>query len=260
MFRPEVSKDGNMRFLKTAVILSIIASCAPSQDAANTDIDPLAMQVLRATTDTLKNASAFSFRAVVSRERLGSNDEVLTFVHQSEVTVSRPDKLRMQASGGQHKIDVFFNKGDAVVYAPDNKLYARVGASQTLDDVVDKLEDRSIQIPMSPLLRSDPYKVLSDGVLRAAVIGRVEIAGKTYHHVIFTEKEAEWQLWVEGGAKPTLRRAQVVYKTLPREPRVTIDFYDWNLSAKPPASEFVFHKPDDAKAIEFMEARGGEKK
>jgi hypothetical protein len=260
MFRPEVSKDGNMRFLKTAVILSIIAFSAPSQDAANTDIDPLAMQVLRATTDTLKSASAFSFRAVVSRERLGSNDEVLTFVHQSEVTIARPDKLRMQASGGQHKIDVYFNKGDAVVYSPGNKLYAHVGASQTLDDAVDKLEDKSIQIPMSPLLRSDPYKVLADGLLRAAIIGRVDIGGKTYHHLVFTEKEAEWQIWVEGGGKPTLPRVQIVYKTLPREPRVTIDFHDWNLSAKPAASDFVFHKPDDAKAIEFMEARGGDKK
>lgn len=95
---------------------------------------------------------------------------------------------------------------------------------------------------------------MTDGLLRAAVIGRDEIDGKTYHHLTFGEKEADWQIWVEAGSKPVPRRVQIVYKTLRREPRLTIDFFDWNLTASPPANYFVFQKPLGARYIDFLEA------
>jgi hypothetical protein len=243
-----------MRTLKVFFLFLFAASVTlPQESASNPAIDPLALRVLQATTDSVKNAKAFSFRAIVSRERLGSNDEVLTFFRQSEVTVSRPDKLRILTTGDHQKIDLYHNQGQVVLYSPEKKLFTELKTSQTLDQVIDRLEERDIQLPMSPLLRADPYKTLADGLTRAAVIGRVEIEGKTFHHLVFSEKDAEWQIWVEGGGKPTLRRAQVVYRNVPREPRVTINFSDWNLSATPSADYFVFKKPQDAVAISFLE-------
>jgi hypothetical protein len=247
-----------MRMSNVLLLLCCLAARVFSQEAgASPNVDPLALQVLRATTNSLKNARSFSFRAVVSREGLGSNDQVVTFFHQSEVTVSRPDKLHIHAVGEHQALDLFFNHGDVFLYAPDKKLYARMQTKPDLDQAVDGLEKKSIQLPMSPLFRADPYKMMADGLNGAAVIGRVELAGKTFHHLVFSEKDAEWQLWVEAGEKPTPRRAQIVYKALPREPRVTVDFFDWNLSADPPASLFDFQKPADAKPIQFLEADGG---
>jgi hypothetical protein len=247
-----------MRILRVLALLCSLVVCVFGQSAGeNPNIDPLALQVLRATADSLKNARSFSFRAVISREGLGSNDQVVTFFRQSEVTVSRPDKVRIHTTGEHQPLDLYFNRGALVLYAPDKKLYARVDVHPTLDLAVDRIEKQNIQLPMSPFLRADPYQMLTDGLTGAAVIGRVEIAGKTFHHLLFSEKDAEWQLWVEAGAKPTPRRAQIVYKRLAREPRVTIDFLEWNLSANPPPDLFVFQKPADAKAIQFLEANGG---
>src|SRR5262249_52734133 len=42
------------------------------------DIDPLALQVLKAATDRIHNAKAYSFQAIVSRENLGTNGQVIT--------------------------------------------------------------------------------------------------------------------------------------------------------------------------------------
>jgi hypothetical protein len=80
---------------------------------------------------------------------------------------------------------------------------------------------------------------------------------KSSAHLRCSGENTEWQFRVEAGAKPTPRRAQLVYKRLAREPRVTIDFLEWNLSANPPPILFVFLTPVDAKAIQVPEANGG---
>ena len=108
---------------------------------------------------------------------------------------------------------------------------------------------RGITLPMSPFFRSDPYRTLTDGLQSAYVIGRVDIDGKTYHHLAFTEADSEWQLWVEGVERPVPRRAQVIYKTLPREPRMVVDFSDWNFSRTIANDFFAFSRPKDATAV-----------
>jgi len=239
--------------LRHFFLFSLLTTCSFGQNT-NPNVDPLALQVLRATMDSIQNAGAFSFRAVVNRELLGTHDEVLTFSQQSEVTIARPDRFRIRVTSDLQPLDIYYNAGQVTLFAPDKNLYSGFLGGPVLDLYISKLEERGIQLPMSSLFRTDPYKTLTDDLERAAVIGRDEIDGKTYHHLSFGEKQADWQLWVEAGTKPTPRRAEIVYKTLRREPRVTIEFFDWNLAANPPASLFVFPKPDDAKYIDFLEA------
>lgn len=123
-----------MRIPRVLASLCTLAVCLFCQGTGeSTNIDPLALRVLRATTDSLKNAQSFSFRTVVSREGLGTNDEIVTFFRQSYVTVSRPDKLRIHSTGEHQSIDLYFDRGEVFLYAPDKKLYARMDASPTLD-------------------------------------------------------------------------------------------------------------------------------
>src|SRR5215467_5894182 len=63
------------------------------------DIDPLALKVLKAVTDPIKNAKAFSFHTRAIREYLGSNGQIITYFTTSDVTVGRPDKLRVDFKG-----------------------------------------------------------------------------------------------------------------------------------------------------------------
>src|SRR5256885_9500247 len=67
--------------------------------ASEKDIDPLALQVLKAATDPIRQSQSYSFKALVSREHLGSNGQVITLFHLSNVTVQRPDKLHVDFRG-----------------------------------------------------------------------------------------------------------------------------------------------------------------
>jgi len=160
----------------------------------------------------------------------------------------------MNVTGEQQTAEVYYNNGELFIYSPKEKMYAGLGtASLNLDTMVDRLEANGIVLPMSPFFRSDPYRTLIDGLESAYVIGRVEIDGKTYHHLAFTEPDTEWQLWVEGGTTPLPRRVEVVYKSLPRQPRMIVDYSDWNMNPNFANDYFQFKRPADAKPIPVLD-------
>ena len=71
----------------------------PQNDNKQPDIDPLALKVLKAATDPLRDAKSYSFRALVSRENMGTSGQVITLFNLSDVTVQRPDKLHVNFRG-----------------------------------------------------------------------------------------------------------------------------------------------------------------
>jgi hypothetical protein len=220
--------------------------------ATKTDIDPLALDVLKAATEPLRKSQSFSFRALVSREYLGTNGQVITLFNLSDVTVQRPDKMHIDFRGRGKKVSLFYNAGQAVLYSPDEKLYTTIAGEPTIDATLQDLEKRDVFIPIRNFLESDPYKSLSDGLLTAYVIGKSMLFDQEVHQLAFTEPKAEWQLWVIGGERPLIRRLQVIDKTQPERPRIVVDFLDWNLNASPSADLFTFKKPPDAKEIGLL--------
>ncbi len=236
-------------FLFAATLLPLAAQ-APTPSAA--DIDPAALNVLRAVTNAIKCTDTYSFRARVSRDRLGTNGQIITYFRDNHITVHRPDKLYINVDGEHQDVEFFYNGREATLYDPAQKLYTSLPAAKTIDATLDVLEKRGIQFPTSNLLRSDPYHSLVDGLTGAYVIGRVNIDGQTFHHLAFTEPDADWQLWVRPGKTPLPRRVEIVYKTQPGSPRVSIDLSEWNFSPNVNASLFTFQKPAGAQEIGLL--------
>jgi len=226
-----------------------------------TDIDPLALKVLKAVTDPIRDAKTYSFRTRQMRENLGTNGQIITYFTNSEVTVSRPDKLHVTFKGrGGQEAELFYNAGTAVLYSPGPKLYARITTAKTLDGVLDELEKRNIYLPVKNFLESDPYAALAPDLKTGYVIGKVDVFGKPVHQLAFTEDKAEWQLWTTGEPNPRIRMLQVIDKGRTHQPRVVVEFTDWNLNATAKPDMFTFKAPAGAREIEFAELRKGMRK
>jgi len=228
----------------------------PATDTSNQqkDIDPLALKVLKAVTDPIRDAKSFSFRTRAVREYLGSNGQIITYFTTSDVTVGRPDKLRVDFKGRAQEVQLYYDGGQTVLYAPGPKLYAVIPSrAKTLDGVLQELEKRDVFLPGKNLLASDPYQTLVPDIKTGYVIGKVQMYGKEVHQLAFTEKDAEYQLWVTGEPDPRVQGLEVVNKALAHEPRVMIEFSDWNLSPQIQADTFSFKKPAGAKQIDFLQ-------
>jgi hypothetical protein len=227
---------------------------AQTGPAAQSDIDPLALRVLATVTDPIHHANSYSFRALVSNEKLGTNGQIITLFHVTEVTVQKPDKLRLNVLGVGQKVELFYNAGQTTLYSPDSHLYTTISSPKTIDSTLDDLESKDIFVPIRNFLASDPYKSLSDGLKSGYVVGQVKLFDQEVHQLAFTEPDAEWQLWVVGGDEPRVIRLEVVNKSKPFHPRTVVQFSEWNLKPDITPATFTFTKPAGAQQIELEKA------
>src|ERR1700744_2054727 len=232
------------------------ASTSPQAKAVK-DIDPLAMQVLKAVSDPLQGAQAFQFKALVSEEELATDGQIVTFFHTVNVTVQRPDKIHLVLQGRGQRVDFYTVNGQTTMWSPDARLYSTLPAKSTIDEDGANLTAKGFDMPIAPFVRSDFYKLASKAALTAYVVGRVKIFDVDVHQLVFTADDADYQVWVTGGDAPRFVRTEVVNKKLEGKPRTTIQFLDWDFSPTLDPAEFTFTKPSDAHEISLLPASGG---
>jgi hypothetical protein len=253
-------RDAGVLLLLSALALCCFAQDKPGAKSKATeakDVDPLALDVLKAVTQPIEQAQTFSFKALVSEEQLATNGQIVTFFHMSEITVQRPDKAHLIFRGAGERVDFYGTNGSITMYAPDVKLYTTVPAKATIDDNLADITAKGIDMPVGPFLSSHLYELASKDLITGYVIGRVKIYEHDVHQLAFTSPDVDWQLWVTGGESPRIVRAESVNKKLEGKPRTIVQFLDWNLSPTISADEFTFAKPADAQQIDMLIPKGG---
>lgn len=236
-------------------------STQPATPAAVTkDVDPLALDVLRAVAEPVEKAQSFTFKALVGEEELATDGQIVTFFHSVDITVQRPDKVHLIFRGRGERVDYYGGNGTITMFSPDANFYTTMPAKGTIDANLNDLNAKGVDIPIAPFLRTNLYDLAAKTVTTGYVIGRVKIYDQDVHQLAFTAPDADFQLWVTGGENPRFVRAEIVNKKLEGKPRTTIQFLDWNLSPTPSADDFTFTKPADAIQISVMPETGGKAK
>jgi hypothetical protein len=244
-----------------SIVLSFLCVCSFAQGTPGAtdakDVDPLALDVLKAATQPIQQARAFTFKALIAEEQLSTSSQIVTFFHTVDIAVQRPDKAHLIFQGRGERVDFYGSKGSIAMYSPQAKLYMIVPAKATIDENLAELPAKGISIPVGPFLNSHLFELASKNLITGYVVGRVKIYDKEVHQLAFTSEDVDWQLWVTGGDSPRIIRAESISKKLEGKPRTIVQFLEWNLSPKIPADEFSFSKPADARQIDMLTATGG---
>jgi hypothetical protein len=243
-----------LRNVVVLLMLPLLAGIALAQTTKTEtkDVDPLALDVLRAVTQPIEQAKALSFKALVSEEELATNGQIVTFFHTVSVTLQRPDKIHLTFQGRGHRVEFYGSDGKITMYAPDVNLYTTMATKSTIDATLDDMNAKGADIPIGPFLRDDGYKRAAANVITGYVIGRVKLFDQDVHQLAFTAPDADWQIWVTGGENPRIIRVEIVNKKLEGKPRTNIQFLDWDLNPSIAADEFTFTKPADAQQIDML--------
>jgi hypothetical protein len=125
------------------VSLCMLPVCSSAQDKSGTkskstetkDVDPLALDVLKAATQPIEQAQTFSFKALIGEEQLATNGQVVTFFHTTEIRVQRPDKVHLIFEGRGERVDFYGTSGLITMYSPATKLYATMPDQQAVRDM-----------------------------------------------------------------------------------------------------------------------------
>ena len=177
----------------------------------------------------------------------------IEFAEVRKVTLSRPDRLRMegQRSDGAKTLTVFTGK-EIVLIDETSNVYATAPQPGSLDDtIVHFVRDLGMRLPLAVLLVSQLPAELNDRVRSIDYVERTSIHGAPAHHLAARTDMVDFQVWVADGDKPLPQRVVITYRQAKGEPQFWAQFSDWNLAPAVEDSTFLAKPPDGAQKVAF---------
>jgi hypothetical protein len=221
------------------------AAVTPSQVQAN--------EILMRMAEFLKNAQRFSVTVRDNYDAVQSSGQKIEFGGTRKLTLSRPDRLRVEGerSDGAKILTVFTGKEIVLIDTASN-VYATETQTAGLDEtIVHFVRDLGMKLPLAMLLVSQLPTELQNRVRSIDYVEKTKIDGATSHHLAARGDTVDFQIWVAEGEKPLPQRVVITYKTVKGEPQFRADLSDWNLAPAITDATFVAKPPDGAQKVAF---------
>ncbi len=215
-------------------------------------LEPRAIEILKAASARLAAAKSMTFTAVISYESPSLLGPPLIYSNKSEVTMQRPDKLKVLTPGDGPPSEFYYDGKTMTAYSPVEGLAAVADAPPTIDATLKAAYDSAaIYFPFSDVIVTDPYKDLADGLTTAFYIGQSTVVeGTTTDMVAYVTGNVFVQAWI--GAEDKLpRRLYAVYMNDPARLRHVMELTKWELDPPIPADAFVSAKAAAAPRMAF---------
>jgi hypothetical protein len=226
------------------------AKSAPSLPRPGVESNAVAL--LKAMSDKLAAAKTISFNAVSTYESPAVNGQPLYYMTVSQVTVKRPDKLRVITPGDGPPTEFYYNGKTIIAYDPAMNLVAVNDAPPTIDAMVKAAYDKAaIYFPFVDFIVADPYNDIKGSLKSAFLVGRSDIVGGALTDVVaIAGDNVQAQLWIGVNDKlPRMMRA--VYPKDPAKNRYETEFSDWVLNGDVSDNDFVSQRALEAPRMAF---------
>jgi hypothetical protein len=209
--------------------------------------------LLAASLLGLKSATEFQFRADIQYDARYTTGESVRYGGMSDVSVRRPDRLHVAFEGDEHRRQVFYDGSTVTLLDALRNLYAVTSVPGEIDGALDLVFEKfGLTVPLADLVYADPHAVLTEEVEYGAVVGVHRCGEARCHHLVMSQEDIDWEIWVETGPRPLPRKLLISYKNAPGAPRYEARLSGWEFTPRLPDSAFVFHPPDGASEIEFL--------
>jgi hypothetical protein len=230
------------------------AKTAAKASSFQAGLEPRAIEILKAASARLAAAKTMTFTAVVSYESPSRLGPPLVYSTQSDVTLQRPDKLRIITLGDGPRSEFYYDGKTMTAFAPTEKLVAVADAPPTIDAALQAAFDSgAIYFPFTDVIVADPYKDIAEGLTTAFYMGQsIVVGGTTTDMVAYVTGDVFVQIWI--GAQDKLpRRIYAIYLNDRSRLRHVLELSNWELDVAVPANAFV--SPDAVGAARIAFAR-----
>jgi len=221
-------------------------------------LEPRAMDLLRAASDRLAAAKSMSFTATASYEYPSQLGPPILYTVRYDVTMQRPDKLRVIIPGDGPASEFYYNGKSMMAYAPAENLVAVADAPPTIDGALKAaFQTADIFFPFTDLLVADPYAAMTEGAILAFYIGSSDMVGGTKTEMLaWANPDVFLQIWI--GAEDKLpRRVRATYSADPAHLHHQLDLSNWQLDQDVPAAAFASEKAASAQPMKFDRPSNG---
>src|SRR5438128_3915418 len=227
------------------------AEATPAPEATPS-LEPKAIDILKAASSRLAAAHTLKFTAVDFYESSSRHGHPLSVTTKSEVTLQRPDKLRVITSADGPASEFYYDGKKMMAYAPAENLVAVAEAPPTIDAALQAAYDSAaIYFPFTDLIVADPYKDMEEGLKLAYYIGQSRVVGGTTTDMVpYIDSGVFVQIWI--GAEDKLPRLlHAIYLDDPEQLRHNLILSDWQLDSVVPPDTFSSSKAASANPMPF---------
>src|SRR5271165_1593984 len=227
------------------------ASAKPAAPEALT-LEPKAIEILKATCARLAAAHTMTFTAVETFESLSRQGAPLVYANKFEVTMQRPDKLRVILAGDGPASEFYDDGKTVMAFAPAENLVAITEAQPTIDATLESVfHSAAIYFPFTDIIVTDPYGDMAPGLKHVYYVGQSKIlGGVTTDIVAFAGGGIFAQVWV--GTEDKLPRGfHAIYLDDPDHLRHNLIFSDWQIEPAVTDDAFTSSAASSAKRMPF---------
>lgn len=219
-------------------------------------LDPEAMAIAARMAERLSGAERLSVRVDASYDALQQGGQTVEFGGRREVTLRRPDRLRVAVTDRSLGRRLLVYDGREISYWDEaNNAWASTPRTGSLDDTLDYLvDDLGASLPLSELISTRLAQTLEE-VTEASYVGIEDLGGVECDHLVFRNDAVGFQIWVARRGEPVPRRIVIDYEHAEGRPQFRADLSRWDLSPRTPESLFAFEPPDGAERISFLPRR-----
>jgi hypothetical protein len=221
--------------------------------AQETELEPRAVELLKASTTYLAGQASFSVDTTSTIEVVLTSGQKIQFDHTALLSLQRPNKLRAERRGDLVDQVFFFNGKTLTLFNPEERYYATVEAPDTLEEMMNfALESLDIIAPAADLLYKNAFEILMADVNIAFVVGKSVVDGVQCDHLAFRAPHVDWQIWIQDDGHPLPRKLVITTTEMEAAPQFSVVMTNWNLDPKFADGLFEFTPPEDAEGIEFL--------
>ncbi|WP_107669365.1 DUF2092 domain-containing protein [Cyanothece sp. BG0011] len=235
-------------------LVSVSLLAIPQRITAQTksEIEPQAIALIKSMSDRLTATDSMTFTAVSTYESPSRLGPPLIYTTISEVTVQRPNQLKVITPGDGPANEFYYDGQTITAYSPAENLVAVADAPATLDAALKLAYDSAaIYFPFTDVIVSNPYQDIREGLQIAFVVGQSSVVGGTTTDIVAVANDSIFaQIWI--GAEDKLpRMIRAVYRDDPSRLRHQVEFSDWQLDIPVSAGDFTSSEAKKATTIPF---------
>jgi hypothetical protein len=235
------------------VLTSVLPPQALAQQAPSPSDPQAAVQRM---CDYLLSLKQFSFRAEAYDDEVFEGGKKLQYGFDMEITVKRPDKIRIQADGDKVNSEFFLNGTTITLFDKMKKAYAVMEVPAGIEEALDRATTEfGLQMALADVASPRLKEHIWRGANRSIYAGLHKVRGVPCHHIAIDKDDAEIQLWIDAGPQPLPRKVLFSMKKLDGSPQWMAFMGDWKTGISADDNFFRFVAPEGARKAKFAPLR-----
>lgn len=233
---------------------TLTAQSNTTDNANGPAVDPKAVDALRKMGTYLRSLQRFGVNADGVRDEVSATGQKIQLGGTISYLVRTPNGLRAEIRTDRKQRQIFYDGKTLTVFAPRMKHYASTAAPPTIRAMLDQAHNKlGIEFPLADLFTWGTDRDGVKDLTAARYVGPAYINGTDTDHYAFRQDDADWQVWIERGAKPLPRKLVITTTDEPSQPQYAVTL-SWDLDARFNDAVFAFVPPADATKIPFASA------